>query len=297
MMIRSTCEERAVLRPENVNNSKSSNNNRPLSRWQPDVYVQSFVPKAFTAINQCPATPVSTPPLDGIDFQEYVASLYGQKFQTPLPTSRVSIWDHSISTNSLEQLNAQTYEGHFQRCLMLDAQAQEHDIRSFDIFGAKLVCLDPVEAVFTLPVPGLREDSPAVNFGDKVILRQWIEGPSGPLKLGLHGWLPYSQDSPGFTGYAISAVVMGVNKTANVLHIRAFGMFDLPQVKCNVMFVKQIRFLQSLRMAVVDVANELRELRTNDSNPNRSDKAAMPALEHVHTASHSPPISTTRSNW
>ena len=286
-----------MLGLENEANVKQCTNGRLRSRWEPDVYVQSFVPKALIAINQCPAIPVSTPALNGIDFQKYVAAFYGQKFQTPLPTPRMSNWDHSTPGNGLEQPNVHNYERYFQRCLSSEFQAQEHEIRSFDIFGARLGRLDPAGTVFALPVPGLREDSPAVGFGDNVILRQWIEAPSKPLNLSPHGWLPYSQNTPGFTGYAINAIVVGVDKMAGILHIRAFGLFDLPQMTSNVIFVKQIRLLQSLRLAVTDATSGLWEPETGDSRIVPFNRNIMPAVEGADKETLGQSIFTRRSSW
>ena len=282
---------------ENEAKPKSSSNNKALSRWYPDIYVQSFVPKIFIAINQCQAMPVLTPPLEGIDFHKYVATLYGQYFRKALPTPWVSTWEYSTSTLPRERLEISNYEGHFQHCLMSEIKSQEIEIRGFDIFGAKLERLDRVAPVFTLLVPGLREDSPSVNFGDNLILRQWIEGPCMSLQLGLYGWLPKSPTSPGFTGYEISAVVVGVDKMVDTLHIRAFGLFDLPQVRCNVMFVKPARFFQSLQRAVTDVAHELRELTSNgyrvDPSNTNATLRSLPVENRIQKQS----ISPESNNW
>ena len=253
----------SVARPKLIENGK------PTSRWQPDVYVQSFVPEALTAINNAPAISITTTPVNSIDFQKYVATLYGSRFQTPLPIVPMPQVDLSQQQASQKEASVQQilqqrvdipeYGHYFQNCLALDDKGHERELRNFDMFGAKVTILDRAKTTFTVKVPGLREESPSVKYGDYIMLRQWVEQPALSLNLGIYGWKPTSNSRPGFTGYESTAIVVAVDKITDTLHIRAFGLLDTPQIRCNIIFDRQPHLTQRLQVAVFDVAKELRK--------------------------------------
>ena len=131
------------------------------------------------------------------------------------------------------------------------------------------------------------------------MLRQWVEALSTPLQLSPYGWFPSGPDRPGFTGYVIRAVVAGVDKMAETLHVRAPGLFRVPQVKCNVIFVKQSRVVQSLQVAVMDIASELQHVAmTNGVRSESHENFLTPAdLGSVGSNPQVRPISPSRNSW
>ena len=263
VMRKSTYQGISLPEPRSLTTLRSNANGEAPPRWQPDIYANSFVPRTLVVINERPATTLLTPPQEGIEFEKYVTALYSQHFREALPVPHVSKWDGTNSAQFNGRPGEQNYEADFQHCLMLDVKGQEEEVKANNMFGANLTCIDREAALFILSVPGLREDSPSVDFGDTVLLRQWIETPIAPLNLGLHGWLLHGPNSPGFTGYEVSAVVVGVDTVTDTLRIRAYGLLNQPQIKCNVIFVRQSRHLQSMQNALINVAGELEELATN----------------------------------
>ena len=285
------------LSREDFMQSKPPSTANTATRWRPDVYVHSFIPEAFTAINKCPSIPVITKPVEGIDFPKYVHALYGQRFLRALPIPQTLKWNDSISADQPLQLDAPGYGQYFQGCMTLDNLAQEHEIRSFDIFGAKLTLLDRAKLIFTVKVPGLREDAPSVKFGDSVFLRQWVEKTVRPLELGMYGWLPASNSCPGFTGYENNAVIVGVDRITSTLHIQAYGILDSPQIRCNIIFARQAHLTQSVQLAVFDVANELQKTANDAKREVLHGKYPVSSFDatNLQPNGHNRPFSST--NW
>lgn len=288
-----------MVEPGGVRLTDTTAASKPPSQWRPDVYVQPFIPQAILAINQCPATPITTPGVDGVDFEKYIATFYGASFRTPLAIPSLPISHRLKSIDLLDHPDVHRYEEHFQTSLLLELEAQMQDIRSFDLYGATLECRDPVNNVFTLSVPGLREDSPLVNYGDTVMLRQWVEQFAWPMQLSPYGWFAMGPDRPGFTGYAIRAVVVGVDKMADILHIRAFGLVRTPHVRCNVAFIKQTRVTQSFQVAVTDIARELQEaiMAYGSDAEIREVPSRSTELGSTGSISQSRPILHSEINW
>lgn len=232
-------------------------------RWRPDVYVHSFVPESLSAINRSPACMISTPAMEGIDFSSYISSFAGKQSLTVLDAPQFPKISDKLSVGFSGCLNHNTYGPFFETCLALDASASMPEIRSYDLFGVPLEVRDPIEQVYLLVVPGLRENTPSVNLGDSVLLRQLVLDPTTGLPRWMKLWLSpgggceRGLPAPGFTGYEINAVVLGIDKAHDLLYLRAHGLVLTGNPICNVSFVVQDSLIHSLQRAVVDVAQQL----------------------------------------
>ena len=234
-------------------------------KWRPDVFAHSFVPEALLAINQSSATLITTPPIDGINFGQYVATFAGNQMLPALHTPPYPRLSGKPTPTSLGHLDSESYGQHFSDCLILDLEAQVPEIRSYDQFRVPLEVVDLVQQLYNLKVPGLRDGTPIVELGDTVMLRQLVIDPATRLPRGMDVWLASGgryrngEVAPGFTGYQVSAIVWGIDRNNETLILRAYGLENGPWFSFfNVTFVVQARTIQSLQRAVADVAQELR---------------------------------------
>ena len=246
---------------------------KPRKPWRPDVFVQAYIPHAFLAVNSAPALFCDSPPILGIDYVDYVSKFASPLFlpQTPL---NIQLSLTSSQKDSVAALNEETYGPYFSDAIQLDLQAQEPEVRSYDRFGVELFPINsPDMGILSLHVPGLREETPRVAYGDTVLLRQLIIDP--------HTKLPYSKSHitnsghtayPGFTGYQISATVTGVDRANEIVRLRAVGVFPVLSgpLRFNVSFIVQTQRIQCLQRAINDTSSELQLLVAG--NTNRQDR-------------------------
>lgn len=232
-------------------------------QWRPDVYVQTFVSEALRAINDAPASLVTTRPVDGIDFGKYVSTFAGTHFLPTLDKPPYPSVNGNLPVNSLDRLLPENYEQYFGDCLVLDLEAQIPECRSYDLFGVQLKLKHPEQQIYELKVPGLREGTPSVNFGDSVMLRQLIIDPATKMPRGMDLWLKpgvgrdKSAPCPGFAGVQVQATVVGIDKFNEALKLKANGLALPGTPVCNVSFVVQASLVQIMQRAVADIQQEL----------------------------------------
>jgi len=232
-------------------------------KWRPDVYVHAFVPESLSAINRSPASMIHTPAVEGIDFGSYISTFAGTQLLSLLEPPRLLEVSDKLLVSTLDRLDPTNYGQHYEECLALDMNARIPEIRSYDLFGATLEVKDLMQQVYALSVPGLREGTPSVSFGDSVLLRQLILDPATGLPRGMNIWLASGGglerglQAPGFTGYEIGAVVLGIDRAREVLYLRAHGLSSPGNPVCNVSFVVQAPLITSVQRAVADIARQL----------------------------------------
>ena len=231
-------------------------------QWRPDIFVHAFVPKSLTAINDSPAFLDKTTTGKGIDFEAYSSTFAASQF---LPASvEPSSWQSSLVplVDRLDYLSPVRYGQYFRDCLLLDLEAQVPELRSYDLFKVPLETLR-VGHSYRLKVPGVREETPSVNLGDYILLRQLILDPVTHLPQGMDAWLApgggcsRGEPAPGFTKIQIRALVTAIDKINESLVIDVNGRIVPGLPVCNVSFVAQPSLVESLHRAVEDVSKEL----------------------------------------
>ena len=266
-----------------VQSSNTASLNEKASQWRPDIYAHTFVPGSFLAINHSPAPVIKTPDLVAIDFGQYVSTFAGNSFLSVLepPTNLKSSAESNVT--SLDHLRPSSYGHYFSNCLALDKGARIPEIRSYDLFGAKLEVGDHTQQIFSLKVHGLREGTPLVSLGDSIILRQINMDFKTGLPHGANRWLDHQrgwrkeEQAPGFMGYQLDAVVLGIDRANETLFIKAYGMVIVEgDIICNVCFSVQNRLIESVQRAVADVASELLHSRQPFQQANTSQNSSDP---------------------
>ncbi|KAL8927036.1 MAG: hypothetical protein Q9208_002581 [Pyrenodesmia sp. 3 TL-2023] len=143
-------------------------------QWKPDIYAHAYVPDAFLAVNKSPAILLSSTPVMAINFAQYTSTFASPLFLPPLSSLQAPTFDGAMPVDSIDNLSIENYEQHLSDCLVLDLEAQIPEIRTYDMFGVQLAVVDRVQELYSLHVPGLRESTPRVAFGDNVMTR-WIK--------------------------------------------------------------------------------------------------------------------------
>jgi putative helicase MOV10L1/helicase MOV-10 len=167
-----------------------------------DVYARPFVPEALTIINTLHGPQIDTPANNQVDFGTYVRNSISLNFLPLIPqavelpmTANFHLTDYDIHTQ---------YEQHFRYHLEAEIQSQQRENESYSLYGHDVATsfAEPGQpATCSFLVPGLRENSPYVEEGDIVQLRQLRYDHMG-RPFGMEQWLaPGSQFggiAPGF---------------------------------------------------------------------------------------------------
>lgn len=236
--------------------SKSRAQNHPKNppsvgkeaQTKPDVYAHAYVPEAFLAVNASPAILLTSTPVQAVDFVHYTSTFASPLLLPPLTSPQIPTFDGTLPVSSVDNLGIDNYDQHLSDCLVLDLEAQVPEIRTYDMFGVQLSVVDRAQEVYSLNVPGLRENTPQVAFGDNIMIRQLVMDPATKL--------PLAAPATGSTGYQISAVVVAVNRPNEILDLRINGCTPHLLI-CNVSFIVQTRWIKSLQRAVNTMASQL----------------------------------------
>ena len=238
----------------------------PKNRWSPDVYAQKYIPKSLVAVNESPIIgTIHGRHVGGVDFLRYALSFAGIYFLDPLPSIRLSVSCEASQPTTLCPKNYNQFLVYHD----LDVQAQTHQIQNYNLYNVPLKSIDPIQNIYELCVPGLREGTPGVAIGDIVLMRQLLVNPKTSLPWDepdvVHD---ASQPSPGFTGYQLVPVICGIDKMKERLMLQVNGITTTSPV-CNVRFVVQPRRTSAIQEAVEDISTMLQgpaELATSSND-------------------------------
>lgn len=165
----------------------------------PNIYARPFVPQAYLDINLQPGTAfLPTPPRKTIDFAAYVNHAFGPAVLSLPPPSELVLPPPFSPTGVVPALGPHTYKPYLDHNLKCEADAQRRNTEASYLYGHD-VTLHPdpawsqtIEALCSLQVPGLRENTPFVEEEDVIELRQLIyqnvDDGSSPEYSQLHGW-------------------------------------------------------------------------------------------------------------
>ncbi|KAL8826239.1 MAG: hypothetical protein Q9170_007478 [Blastenia crenularia] len=257
-------------------------------QWKPDVYARAYVPEAFLAVNASPAILLSSTPVQAIDFIQYASTFASPLLLPPLASLQAPRLDGILLVDDIDSLGIENYDQHLSDCLVLDLEAQVPEIRTYDMFGVQLAAIDRVQEIYSLHVPGLRENTPRVAFGDNIMVRQLVMDPATKL--------PIAPPATGSTGYQISAVVVAVDRPKEILNLRINGCTPHLLI-CNISFIVQTRWIKSLQRAVGSMASQLIASHNYNHVPlpeDETDDHLAALLEHdygpIGTPIKSPPV-------
>lgn len=203
-----------------------------LSSWTPHLFAQPYTPAYLLAINRSPAVSKYTVPLKTIDFNAYRQQFAGSLFLEPAPSHAMPPIKSVPVSVSLHVTNLvpSSYLYYFDECLLLEAYQQTLDLAQLCLYNVPVALVDLQRHIFELRVPGLKDDAPAVELGDTILVRQILHSPN-QMTRGVE-WLASNQPTltgsiaPGFNGQQLHAVVVGVSRTKEVVRLR-IDHFDM----------------------------------------------------------------------
>ena len=252
------------------------------NEWFPDVYSTPFVSEYERSINTLPASPIKALPPPYVDFPRFVENFAGKGFLTPwapaavpleTSTNIVVVSSSSSSSNSSSNrrrggdkkeknkasiispstrngitvgpsvLDAANYGVHFLKLLAKEIAGEDGVNKSYNLYNVVILSQDANQCLFRLPLPGIRENTPMVQLGDLIRLRQ--------VRPGLPGCYPW------FTGYEYETYVYGMDKTVGYVLLRADGLWLVPDGRFNVIFGVQEQRWEGARRAVTNIGNSL----------------------------------------
>ncbi|KAF8538528.1 P-loop containing nucleoside triphosphate hydrolase protein [Trichophaea hybrida] len=257
--------------------------------WVPDVYSPTFVSEYQRSINTIPATPVRALPPPQVDFVRFIEHFAGRGFLTPLPPpppltepiygnpangadgmhmgsgnvrrpeeSSKKTTSSAPGTPELQkpskeefQLGPSNYGAHFSNLIFTEISTEDQIIQGYNLYTVPVIPQDLTQHMFQVFIPGIRENTPFVQLGDMVKLRQIRPSP-------MH--------YPGvFTGYEYEAYVYGMDKAMGYLVLKADGLWIEIGGRFNVIFGVQEQRWDGARRAVADVGAVLSAQSQNET--------------------------------
>ncbi|KAF1363379.1 hypothetical protein EJ07DRAFT_174119 [Lizonia empirigonia] len=235
------CSENPLPRKELIKDSTESTF---------DVYAISYVPQKLRAINEeWPAYIFNTETKHATSFETYASNFAGRDF-----LSHDREWPFEYPNDHLPsptELTEQSHTQYFASLLNLECEAKKRENERYALYAVSLQAIPPDgngNRLWGLSVPGLREDSPFVEMGDELQIRQlWVDLNGTPIKVptrtvtGRHDLAVYNS----WTQKQYNASVY-----SNIL-----------PVVVNVVFPIQQRVLQDQRKALISIGRNLKETK------------------------------------
>ncbi len=142
-----------------------------------DVYAKSWVPSMLQAINEEPADNVfTTESKYKIDYGSYIKTFAGGDILELEPNIDREWLDESQSP--LSELTERSYMRHFVALLHCEYAAKQKENEQYALYKVPLqvVPIPHHGHLWALSIPGLREDSPLIEMGDTLQIRQiWVD--------------------------------------------------------------------------------------------------------------------------
>ncbi|KAK3210329.1 hypothetical protein GRF29_44g2348413 [Pseudopithomyces chartarum] len=239
------------------------------------VYAKPFIPEDWKRINKEPGVVHETPSRHFIDYALYVRTFAGCSF---LP-HRIPFTAHNPSSlSSSGELRADNYLGHFAAVWRTEIAAQEAQNEDFSLYKIFAPKVWPggrnrtQHVLFSISVPGLREETPHVELGDVIELRQLYVDHFGNF-LQQNG--TYSRL---WTGMVFHACVYGIHRAEETVYLRIDALQDIHHpnaafptllpIVVNAVFPLRKRTINSCRDALVFVHNALKMTLENKTQSN-----------------------------
>lgn len=215
-----------------------------------NIYARPFVPQAYLDINQnYGAAILPTAPQKTIDFAAYAKLSLGAAILCLAENPGVFL-SRPLPPGGIGSLGPQNYIHYFDHHLKREADAQFRHTEASYLYGHELTLLpDPPaphlgEALCSLQVPGLRENTPSIEEEDIIELRQLtyrhLDDRGETASNQLHGW----------THIVYHARVASVIRATETIVLRVQGLYQ--SGRFNVKFLVQEERHLPMLLAVQD---------------------------------------------
>lgn len=199
--------------------------------WNYNVYATPFVQNVFRSINtETPLRTVLSPSRHLIDYKSYIASFAGGAF---LPKS-------SATTNQVErgvvgacQLSPQSYHQYFDNLFRIECVAREQENEGLALYQVPLLHGPSIDTgkLWTLAIPGLREDNPFIEMGDILQIRQlYLNDRNNQFYEQAQSYSIASQNPDSqisWSGIQHDATVFRVNRAEELVYLEADALMQI----------------------------------------------------------------------
>ncbi|KAJ4295426.1 hypothetical protein N0V90_007438 [Kalmusia sp. IMI 367209] len=243
-----------------------------------NVYAAPFISHYLKQINQEPGQIRKTLPRHLINYPEYVSSFAGYSFLPRRAPPRFPQTHNQVAGSHGPVVN--DYLDYFTIVWQSEIGAQEVENDSFALFKVTLqrLQLKPDTSntqiasegpeghicLFSLIIPGLREDSPHVELGDTLELRQLVTDESINFIE-----QSYSISRPRWTHVIYHASVHGIHRAEETVYLKVEGLQELDiwphiPIVVNVIFPLKKRTIHACRDALVFIDDALQKAIATD---------------------------------
>jgi len=239
--------------------------------WEYDVYATPFVPSQLRMINlEEPGSVIGMRSQHQVDYEAYTAAFAGTSF---LP-------ERQRNTRRAEQkgfhtgyMTAQSYFHHLTALWELECVAKEQENEENALYKVTLYYVQKprMKPLWTLTVPGLRDDSPFLEKGDVLQLRQlWVDATNNVIQMPMqvedagYGHVRWVYKS--WTGVQHDTCIVNVNRKEEIVYLEAQNLAPLHVENVMLPMVVNVRFpmkhpsLEAQRMALVYISLELEKV-------------------------------------
>ncbi len=166
-----------------------------------------------------------------------------------------------LRTSQLDPANYRTF---FHIALSKEYDAQFKEYAKYNMYKVELA-FDRREGFLFMRVPGLRENTPRVDIGDYIALRQLRLDPATSMPY----MLPYMPSRPGsgqestagFTGFQHMACVFAVSRATETIYFRMDSSLSPESMVFNAAFAVPANRFQPLERAVLDIQTQLKSAK------------------------------------
>ncbi|KAJ4371580.1 hypothetical protein N0V83_004799 [Neocucurbitaria cava] len=232
-----------------------------------DVYAAPFIPSVLRSINTEKAIVHTTEPKHAVDTQAYAQSFMGTSFMTAQPLNTLDT-EYKHDTPK-ERLTEDSYLQHFNNLMNIEQAAKRQEHETYALYKVPLYPVSTTDDdLWALSVPGLREDSPFIEMGDTLQIRQWwVDNAGNPMYVNnyLMGHPVHrSGNYQCWTGVQHDGSVYSVNRKEEMIYLKVEGLDYLrvgPNVvpmQVNVMFPLRNGLLGDQRAALASLSSDLK---------------------------------------
>ena len=242
--------------------------------FQFDVYARPYVPSGLRVVNEEAAGYIHvTETKHKIRFGSYISEFAGRDFLVHQRTLDHE-WPSELPPLTTE-LTEQSYKHHFASLLEREHSAKEKENEQYALYRVplKAVPMPDLTRLWALSVPGLRDDSPLVEMGDTLQIRQlWVDWGGNPIQMptpfvgggGHHAYKSWTGKQYDTSVYSVSRVHETVYLRADGLeHLTSYYDHNVQPMVVNVVFPIKQRVLQGQRRALLSVSGKLKDVSWN----------------------------------
>ncbi|KAF1845480.1 P-loop containing nucleoside triphosphate hydrolase protein [Cucurbitaria berberidis CBS 394.84] len=297
---------------------ETSKTTRELVKWEYDVYATPFIPSALRSINTEEAVVITTKPKYWIDSQAYAHTFIGTSFIPDRPLNALETKYKQVTLPE-ERFIKDSYFQYFNRLMNIESAAKTQEHETHALYKVPLHRIStPDGQIWALSVPGLREDSPVVEMGDTLQIRQlWMDSAGNPMPVPMymesHG-MGHPSHAPVFyktwTGVQHNGSVYSINRAQETVYLKVEGLdflhlgSNVVPLEANVSFPLRYGLLGVQRGALARVNLELRQTvclfhQNNLTNldDGRIDFDGVPEVEYASTGTPEKCTCALHNDW